>query len=78
MKMYALLSDQGTAAIETALCERCMGDPKMSKQARQQAEQSSLNDVPPDAPFRDCTENDALQCIGCGWAPNGEPTWAIV
>ena len=33
VKMFALLSDQGTACDETALCEKCYPDPANSNKA---------------------------------------------
>jgi hypothetical protein len=69
--MFALVTDQGTAASETALCAHHIRNPLARREARQAADK----DVPwrgtgpygSAAPFVDCTGNDALECIigGC-------------
>lgn len=69
MKMHALVSDQGTAAIEAALCENCFKEEANKKYAREMASQS--DDVNPEGNFVDCSENDALKCCVCD---EGSPT----
>ena len=70
MKMYALLSDQGTACHETALCEECYADEENQGYAREQGSQA--DDIPAPNNFEDCGNplddgNDALSCCTCGW-----------
>lgn len=64
-KMYALVSDQGTAAAETALCEDCFEDDENKDYARKQAS-TVLKDIPDLETFHDCTGNDVLSCCICG------------
>ena len=65
--MIALLSDQGTAMAETALCET---HNKGLTCARVYAEATSIPDWDGRG-FRDCTGNDALQCVICGATGEG-------
>ena len=70
MKMYALLSDQGTACGETALCEKCYEIVDNRDLARKMAYQT--DDLPDLNHFRDCGDphnggNNALDCCICGW-----------
>ena len=58
--MYALVTDQRTAAAETALCE----DHFQEEACREQAIRQADNDVI--ALWEDCSGNDALACIVCG------------
>lgn len=62
--MKALVTDQGTAAQEAALCDECFKDEANQAYAREQASQS--DDVNADSEFVDCTGNDALSCCICG------------
>ena len=64
MKMYALVTDQGTAAAETALCAGCVGDPENIGYAREQGSQA--DDIINLDRFDDCSQNDALECCICG------------
>ena len=61
--IYARLTDQGTAAAETAVCEN----------HRDHAPEGGYGDVP-FGPLVDCTGNDELRCIECGWSPDGAAT----
>lgn len=64
--IYALLSNQGTAMAETALCATHEQDEDCRFEACGNA---PYGDGPDDAPFEthfvDCSENDALACIIC-------------
>ena len=62
--MKSLLTDQGTAAAETALCKNCYPDEANQGYAREMASQA--DDIDPESNFVDCTGNDALECIICG------------
>jgi len=61
MKMFALISDQETAASETAICGECR-----SEVSETEARLNAHNDVKDKFTFIDCTGNDALHCIICG------------
>lgn len=59
MKIYALLSNQGTAASETAVCEKhiaAIGNLRIVAEA----------DVSKWEPLVDVSDNDALVCVRCG------------
>ena len=60
--MFALLTDQGTAASETALCGIHVNDSTATTAALVEARE----DVPLPQDFNDCSGNDALRCIVCG------------
>lgn len=60
--MYALVTLDGTACSETALCDACYSDPRYRTLARRCA----YEDVMP-VTFEDCTGNDALACIVCDY-----------
>ena len=62
--MKCLVSDQGTAAGETGLCEVCYKDTANQGYAREMASQS--DDVDPKSNFIDCSGNDAMECCICG------------
>lgn len=64
MKFFALVSDQETAAAETALCGTCYNKKENRDYVREMASQSS--DVNPESGFVDCSQNDALECSICG------------
>lgn len=65
-RIFALLSKSGTAAGETALCERHF----RSRANQDTARACAGSDVPRTAKFVDCTENEALRC------PCGVSGWA--
>jgi hypothetical protein len=59
MKMLALVTNQGTAASETALCEQCFENDAAVLRIG----------TPKDVPVRqwvDCTGNEYLSCNSCG------------
>lgn len=62
-KMWALMSEQGTAASETSLCAECFPDPDNQAYAREMAAQS--DDVNPESGFLDFSDNYALHCCIC-------------
>lgn len=64
--MFCLLSDQGTAAAECALCPDCYADTDNRKYAQHMASQS--DDVNPEQDFAQC-KNGALTCCICDY-PN--------
>lgn len=64
IKMFALCTDQGTAASETFLCNTCYTILANRNYAREQAAQS--DDTDPTSKFVDCTANDASDCCICG------------
>lgn len=59
--MYALVTKQGTAAAETALCHRCF----QNDSSREFAKRSAGEDVDTRG-WLDVSENDALECVSCG------------
>ena len=61
--MRCLVSNQGTATAETALCLKCYTF-KNKCFARQQAAQT--DDIDPNGDFEDCSENDCIACCICG------------
>lgn len=62
-RMFALLSDQGTAMSLTALCDRCVTTLANCTTARNTAAaEGDWNGHD----FVDCTENEALSCQSCG------------
>lgn len=58
--IYAIVTGDGTAAAETALCPADYE----SDENRVMAERQAESDVT--GPWSDCTGNDALRCIVCG------------
>ncbi|MGA2259416.1 MAG: hypothetical protein ABSG53_32480 [Thermoguttaceae bacterium] len=66
-----MLSDQGTAASETALCEECYSDENREYASNMRS--PILNDIPEPTAFRDCSGNDALYCCVCGRGADGAP-----
>lgn len=62
VKMYALTSVQGTAMNETALCATCLAVPREREAVLAAAAEAA--DWDGSKEFKDCTENDALEC-GC-------------
>ena len=73
MKMYALLSDQGTACGETALCGKCYETVGNRDLARKGAtDPLHAGDPAISEAFTDCGDphnggNDALLCCICNW-----------
>jgi hypothetical protein len=65
--MFALLTDQGTAAAETVLC----GIHVLDSDATTKALIAAGEDVKLPQDFDDCSGNDELRCIICGVAPDG-------
>lgn len=61
MKLFALVTDQGTAAAETCLCENHIDVNGFSLACRQ-----ADIDVRMSKGFVDCSENEELECIVCG------------
>ena len=61
--MKCLITDQGTAADETGLCEVCYTNHANQSYAREMA--SRTDDVDPGSEFIDCSENDAIECCIC-------------
>ena len=62
--MKALVTEQGTATQETALCDLCYPKPENQGYAREMA--SRTDDINPESKFVDCSGNDALECCICG------------
>ncbi len=61
--MKVLVTNQGTAAAETGLCNKCYELPENQAYAREMAAQS--DDVDPNSDFVDCDFNDAVECCIC-------------
>ena len=61
--MYALITEQGTAAAESALCNECYSNLENKQYASDQASHSG--DVIPGS-WQDVTGNEALSCVICG------------
>lgn len=59
--MHAMVTQQGTAASETALCDDCF-----TTSAAFDAERRADDDVDKQRGFIDCAGNDALVCTSCG------------
>ncbi len=57
-KIFAMISEQGTATDETSLCEQHLTP-------EHQADIPTPRDVP-ERDWIDCTDNDALSCVVCG------------
>ena len=62
-KLYAIVSEQGTACQETCLCERCHANPE--HRADVEAQAAHIRDIPNPADWQDATGNDALTCSVC-------------
>jgi hypothetical protein len=60
--MRALVTINGTAARETALCDDCFRDPD----TRNDTERGADYDVDKRSGWQDCTGNDELNCNQCG------------
>lgn len=62
--MKTLVTEQGTATPETALCEQCYLNKANQGYAREMA--SRTDDINPENKFVDCSENEAIECCICG------------
>lgn len=68
-QIFALLSKQGTACSETAVCLGCLAHGVARRIERNL--RSYNNSADPDSPqiaggWKDCSGNEALQCVHCG------------
>ena len=67
--MKCLVTNQGTAAAETGICNVCFEDKANRAYIREMASQA--DDIDPNSDFIDCSENDVVGCqihsdnIGC-------------
>lgn len=68
--MYALVSDQGTAMSEAALCASCYATPQNQGYAEEQG--MSADDWDREG-WRDVSGNEALSCVVCGADNEGNP-----
>lgn len=64
--MFALLTDQGTSASETALCAEHRHDPKGEQRARDNAAAAGDVRLPYTSAFADCSGHPDLRCLVCG------------
>ena len=64
-KLYAIVSEQGTACQEACLCEHCHAKPH--ERAAVEKKAAAISDIPNTADWRDATGNDALTCNVCGY-----------
>ena len=62
--MKCLVTNQGTGADETGLCNNCYPKQENRIYARKRSYQS--DDIFPGGEFVDCSENDAIKCCICG------------
>ena len=62
MKLYALVTKQGTACPETCLCKDCLKDSVNKERAAKNAWQ----DITDLELWHEATGNDACLCIVCG------------
>ncbi|QWY80595.1 hypothetical protein SEA_QUAMMI_90 [Microbacterium phage Quammi] len=62
-EMFAGVTDQGTAAAETALCTPCNTPENIARFY------AAWHDV---VGREECTQNDALECQQCGWSASDE------
>lgn len=60
-KMFAMITEQGTAAAETALCEFCDTTHKKNHLA------ATADEDVVQGSWQDCSENKALICMVCGY-----------
>jgi len=63
-KLLALVSEQGTACSETALCDSCH---RAHPGQRIKIQEKAARDIPDPRNWHDCTENEALTCNVCGY-----------
>ncbi len=68
--MRALLTDEGTAAAESALCNGCYEEGGSQGYAREMAGQSG--DVDWMGPFMNADFNEVIECCICGKQPGEE------
>lgn len=68
VKLFAMLSQQGTACVETCLCEAC----DSQAQRRQIEIENTSYDKPVPGSWTDCSLNDVLRCVICGVDNTGE------
>ena len=64
-KLYAIVSEQGTACYEACLCEHATRNPERRADVEKKA--APISDVPNPTDWQDATGNDALTCIV--WLP---------
>lgn len=64
-KMYALVSNQGTAMDETSFCSDCI------EKNRGLTQDTAPKDAAIPLDWHECTDNDALVCNNCGWPESG-------
>ena len=64
-KLYAIVSEQGTACHEACLCEHCHDKPQ--ERAAVEKKAAAISDIPNPTDWHDATGNDALTCNVCGW-----------
>jgi len=57
--LFALISNQGTACIETCLCQK-----HFTKENKEKVSKHLKNDVVPDS-WTDVSENEACECLQC-------------
>jgi hypothetical protein len=65
MRLFAVVSDQGTACHQACLCEACHG--KDGHRAAAEKRAAGISDIPNPADWQDATGNDALTCNVCGY-----------
>ena len=65
-KLYAIVSEQGTACHEACLCEHCHAKPQAAGRRRKERA-TGISDIPNPADWRDATGNDALTCNVLGY-----------
>lgn len=68
--IYALVTNQGTAADETGLCSDCLQNVRAVDHAKAMAHKDVVITNPSDtdvSDFHDVTENDAMYCEFCGY-----------
>lgn len=65
-KLFALTSKAGTACSEVCLCDAC---DSTAARARLSAEAAKSHDSDPPVPdsWTDCSENDDIACVVCGY-----------
>jgi hypothetical protein len=65
MRLFAIVSEQGTACYEACLCERCHAQAEHRANVEKKA--ATIADVPNPTEWRDATGNEALTCSVCGY-----------
>lgn len=70
MTIFALVTTQGTAASEAALCPTHVLDPAFQDEARVLGLSAGLAGLD----FKDCSGNEELRCIACpeNWTTEGD------